>query len=138
MHRITIILYLICTLTGFLNANSHDTFSRVVSREELAQAGVLRISDVLALVETWQVSSLSGYLHQTSVNSLSPYGQELLAVYLDGQEITPDLLNMVNLESIPLDVSAIDSIVFTSIPKRMKGGALTSGGSINIYSLKKI
>ncbi|MBT4716102.1 MAG: hypothetical protein HOB84_15135 [Candidatus Marinimicrobia bacterium] len=138
MHRITIILYLICTLTGFLNANSHDTFSRVVSREELAQAGVLRISDVLALVETWQVSSLSGYLHQTSVNSLSPYGQELLAVYLDGQEITPDLLNMVNLESIPLDVSAIDSIVFTSIPKRMKGGALTSGGSINIYSLKKV
>ncbi|MBT5267856.1 MAG: hypothetical protein HOL70_00235, partial [Candidatus Marinimicrobia bacterium] len=138
MHRITIILYLICTLTGFLNANSHDTFSRVVSREELAQAGVLRISDVLALVETWQVSSLSGYLHQTSVNSLSPYGQELLAVYLDGQEITPDLLNMVNLESIPLDVSAIDSIVFTSIPKRMKGGALTSGGSINIYSLRKV
>ena len=123
---------------GFLSAGNHGAFSRVVSREELAQTGILRISDVLSLVELWQVSSLSGYLHQTSVNSLNPYGQELVAVYLDGQEITPDLLNMVNLESIPLDVSAIDSIVFTSIPKRMGDGALKSSGTINIYSLNKV
>jgi hypothetical protein len=138
MRRITIISFLTCMFLGFLSAGDHGAFSRVVSREELAQAGVLRISDVLSLVELWQVSSLSGYLYQTSVNSLSPYGQELIAVYLDGQEITPDLLNMVNLESIPLDVSAIDSIVFTSIPKRMGDGALQSGGTINIYSLKKV
>jgi hypothetical protein len=123
---------------GFLNASSNDAFSRVVSREELAQSGILRMSDILSLVELWQTSSLSGYLHQTSVNSLNPYGQELIAVYLDGQEITPDLLNMVNLESIPLDVSAIDSIVFASIPKRMGDGALQSGGTINIYSLRKV
>jgi hypothetical protein len=138
MRRISIISGLTCVMLGFLSAGNNDAFSRVVSREELAQAGVLRISDILSLVELWQVSSLSGYLHQTSVNSLNSYGQELIAVYLDGQEITPDLLNMVNLESIPLDVSAIDSIVFTSIPKRMGDGALKSGGSINIYSLKKV
>jgi hypothetical protein len=122
---------------GFLIAGNNDAFSRSVSREELAQAGIMRISNALSLVELWQVSTLSGYLHQTSVNSLNPFGQELIAIYLDGQEITPDLLNMVNLESIPLDVSAIDSIVFTNIPKRMDDGALQSGGSIHIYSLKK-
>jgi hypothetical protein len=123
---------------GYLSAKTHDAFTTVVSRDELAQSGILRISDVLSQAEHWQTASLSGYLHQTSVNGLSPFGQEQIAVYFDGQDITPDLLNMVDLESLPLDISAIDSIVFTSIPKRMGDGSLRLGGSIDIYSLKKV
>lgn len=115
-----------------------DSFSTVISSEELTQAGIVRISDILTMADLWQTSSLSGFIHQVSVNGLSAFGHEQIAVYLDGQELTPNLLNMVSLESLPLDVSAIDSIVFDNIPKRMGDGALKSGGVINIYSRKRV
>ncbi|MCK5087205.1 MAG: hypothetical protein KAQ90_06780, partial [Melioribacteraceae bacterium] len=87
---------------------------KILKQDDLKSAGIINISDILTLVNDWQLSSIDGYSYAVSPNNLSPYQTQNLIVTVDGQRYDLNNQDFINLNLIPLSIDQIDSVIIIS------------------------
>lgn len=106
---------------------------QVIPVETLRSAGVRRLSDILALVDGWDIGTINGFTWEVSPRGLSSFGRPTWAVMLDGQPVDLDIFGVRSLERLPVSPGQIDSVVILSAPA-VRNGQFVEGGLILIHS----
>ena len=106
---------------------------QLITVETLREAGVCRLSDILALVDGWDISTINGFTWEASPRGLSSFGRPTWAVMLDGQPVDLDIFAVRSLDRLPVSLGQIDSIVILSTPA-VQNGQFVEGGLIRIHS----
>ena len=100
---------------------------QVITGEEIRQAGLTRLGDVLLLVDDWSVNSTDGYVWQVSPNGLSSLGRQSWSVYINGQQYRLRTIDRQQLNFLPVTLTEIDSVEVYSLPRLVHGEFVTSG-----------
>ena len=95
--------------------------------EDLRQSGLMRLSDIFLLTDSWDVSTIDGITYQASPIGISSYQHQDWKVFLNGTPIDIDIFGTKALDRIPVDLSQIDHIRISSQPAVIAGQKATSG-----------
>jgi len=132
------ILFILLHLSIFAQGNfqtDSQVQQKILKQDDFKSAGIINISDILTLVNDWQLSSIDGYSYAVSPNNLSPYQNQNLIVTVDGQRYDMNNQDFINLNLIPLSIDQIDSVIIISSPQ-LFNNEFTAGGLINIITKK--
>ena len=105
----------------------------VVTREMIEEAGLLRLGEVVRLAPGWNATTVDDFTWRAAPRGLAPGAEDLWVLLLDGMRVEPGALGVASLERLPVDLTAIDSIVFVSSPAPA-GEVFAPGGSIHIHT----
>ena len=114
-------------------STSYANRNQVITSDEIEAAGVTRLSDLFELVDGWYVLSLNGYNYRASVNGLSPTRQPLWTLIIDDHEVDLRVMEMQNLNLLPLHISQIKRVEVTNKPV-FENGVVTTAGLIRLYT----
>ncbi len=120
----------LCTFVA-CGLETSGVHAQILTAEDLAQAGVTRLSDILELADDWVGSSTEGY-HWAMV----PLGTSWEAspdwdLYIDGQPLGIQALNHQSLNILPIAISEICAVHLHSTPTLING-TIASGGAIDL------
>ena len=106
--------------------------AQVLTADDLARAGIVRLSDLLELADDWVGSSTEGY-HWT----VAPLGTSWEAspdwrLFLDGHPLHLHALNQQSLNALPVTLEEICEVHLHATPVLVDGG-LVHGGAIQIH-----
>lgn len=104
---------------------------QVIRADEIAAAGLTRLSDVFQLVDGWYTTSVEGYSWHASAAGLAPADAAAWTVLVDGQPVDPGVLGVRNLDLLPLHLAQVDSIVVVSEPDT-RFGVFAPAGLLHI------
>lgn len=93
----------------------------------------MRLGEIVRLARRWDVVTVDEYTWRAAAGALAPLEDDAWAVTLDGHEIESSLLGVLALERLPLDLGAVDSVVFSAAPA-LAAGALRGGGLLEIHT----
>ncbi len=105
--------------------------AQVLTAEDLVQAGVARLSDILELTEDWVRSSTEGYHWNIAPLGASWEATPDWRLFIDGQPIDLHALNQQSLNVLPLAITEICEVRLHTHPVVVHG-ILASGGAIQI------
>ncbi len=103
----------------------------VITREEIAHAGIARLSDVFRLSDRWYAYTVDGYTWHAQASGLAPASNPRWALIIDDIPVELGLFGIKNLDSAPIHVNEIACIVMTARPS-VVAGALRQSGTIHI------
>lgn len=105
----------------------------VVTREMIEQAGILRIGEVVRLAPQWNAATVDDFTWRTAPRGLAPANEDAWVLLVDGRPIEAGALGVASLEHLPLDLVAIDSIVFISSPV-LEDGSFAHAGLVHVHT----
>ncbi len=103
---------------------------QVIKQEDIAQAGITRPGDLLALIEGWHHYSLDGYRWYAGND---PFSTNQWLLFLDDQLLALDFFNLRHLNALPVSIEQIDSLVITTGPAAWQG-EYAEAGIMRIYT----
>lgn len=135
--RKMLITFLI-TFLVLINAETNSTElkngnSTTITKDEIQQSGLMRLSDLFLLIDSWDVSTIDGITYQASPLGLNSYQHQEWKIFLNGNPIDIDFFGTKALDRIPVDLGQIDSIRIINQPG-IYAGQKTTGGIIDIYT----
>lgn len=116
-----------------LAAAADSGWGQTVTAEQIRQAGVFRLGEVLRLADGWDIMTVDEYTWRAVPAGLVPFEREAWAVLVDGLPVNPELLGVTALERLPLDLDAIDSLEFVHMP-RLASGIFADRGLVRIHT----
>ncbi|MCP4704101.1 MAG: TonB-dependent receptor [candidate division Zixibacteria bacterium] len=125
MKKIIIILFFILFCSPVSNSSAY---------EDIRQSGMLRLSDIFLLSDSWDVSTIDGITYQASPMGFSSYQHQDWKVFLNGIPIDIDIFGTKSLDRVPVDLSQVGHIKITSGPGIYAGQKIT-GGIIDISTI---
>jgi|GEM_PF-5339677 len=106
---------------------------RVVYAEDIERSGILRLSELLRLVDDWSITSVDDYVWQYNAGNLSDFSNQHLEILVDGQPFYLGVLTAVDLNALPVGLAVIDSVEFFSTPQLVRG-SFSDRGLIHIHT----
>lgn len=103
---------------------------RVITADELRQAGLRRLSDVLQLVEAWDVTTVDDFTWLVHARASSPYDADGWTVMVDGLEVEADALVPSSLDRLPVALNDLERVEVITTPARYHG-RIRLGGVLN-------
>ncbi len=125
----------ILTITDIVAEELPATDLKVISSEEIQNAGITRIADILFLVDGWNLSTIDGYTWQVSANNLSSYQAQNWIVMLDGQRFELNSFDCKILNFLPVTIQQIDYVEIICTPG-IHNGEFTEKGLIHFHTKK--
>ncbi len=114
--------------------NAADDFTnQLISSQEIAEAGLFRLSDLFMLVDNWDGMTIDGFSWGYSVNGLSPEMSSRWIVMIDGQRMDVASFDLKSINTLPISISSVDSIRIISTPQ-IHEGEFSDGGLIHFYT----
>ena len=105
----------------------------VVTRRMIEEAGLLRLGEIVQLAPAWHAATVDDFTWRAAPRGLAAGAEDGWVLLLDGTRIELGALGVASLERLPIDLLAIDSIVFVSAPA-LAAGSLAQAGSIHIHT----
>jgi hypothetical protein len=105
----------------------------VVTREMIEHAGILRIGEVVRLAPQWNAATVDDFTWRTAPRGFAPGNEDAWILLVDGRPIEAGALGVASLEHLPLDLVAIDSIVFVSSPV-LEDGSFAPAGLVHVHT----
>lgn len=105
----------------------------VVTRDMIEDAALLRLGEVVRLAPEWSAATVDDFTWRAAPRGLGPGAEDAWTLLVDGRPVEIGALGVASLERLPLDLAAIDSIVFVSSPT-LEGGIFASAGLVHIYT----
>ena len=109
----------------------HDR--QIISAETIRNAGITRLSEIVLLVDAWDVTSIDGFTFAASARGSSSFQRQSWFVMIDGQEVDLNLFGARSLNRVPIALGQIDSIEIVSTP-RIREGQFIDSGLIHIHT----
>ncbi|MGE5927742.1 MAG: TonB-dependent receptor [Gemmatimonadota bacterium] len=131
--RLTAALAVLAAGSRPARAQAAGAGREVVSREMIEEAGLLRLGEVVRLAPSWHVSTVDDFTWRAAPRGLAPPVEDTWVLLVDGREMELGALGTASLERLPLDLAAIDSIVFDAAPA-VVAGTFAPAGSIHIHT----
>ena len=107
--------------------------NHIITADMIRCAGLIRLSDIFNLVVDWDVVSIEGFKWIVSANGLSSFQKQKWLLLVDGQRMDVDLINIKNLNMLPLSIDQIDSVEIISTPQIFMG-EFVENGLIHFYT----
>ncbi|GIV62273.1 MAG: hypothetical protein KatS3mg044_1139 [Rhodothermaceae bacterium] len=120
-------LFAFVLLASCLRTTRAQPATLVLDAETLEAAGVVRLTDLLPLIDAWQAVSLEGYTAALSAGGLAPFQAQAWTVMIDGLPVSPASPGSASLNALPLHVLQIDSVTVVSRPVVVNGVPATAG-----------
>ena len=108
---------------------------QVFTAEDLAQAGVIRLGDIFALVDGWTANSTSGYSWDAAVVGTAPFGPASWKVFLDGNYMDLRLLNGQDINTLAISVTEVCRVEIHSRPAFI-AGVFAPAGAIHVHACR--
>lgn len=106
---------------------------QIIHRHEIELSGATRLSDLLLLIADWQVSTTDGFVWDVAAGGLSGFQGQDWMILLNGQRMDVNLLDINNINMLPVSVDQIDSLKAFSSPQ-LHYGEITDRGLIHIFT----
>ena len=74
---------------------------QIITADDIAQAGLARLSDLFMLLDDWHATSVEGYAFDVSANGLAAAQEAAWLVLVDGNPVDLRILNAQNLNTLP-------------------------------------
>lgn len=134
-HSFRMLLLWIVLILGAFTAPLHAAMHgrEVISRQEIRDAGISRLSDIVLLADSWSSMTIDGFTRYTQPGVLQPFEGQDYAVLVDGVPIDLQLFDSQMLNRLPFTVSDIDSVEFFNQPG-LHEGIFTDRGLIHIHT----
>lgn len=110
---------------------------QVITAEEIAQAGVARLSDIFDLLDGWTASSTDGYAWDVSAMGLAPYQDASWLLLVDDVPLDLRVLGRQNINTLALSITQVDSISVISRPAVI-AGRFAPAGVIHIHTRRPV
>ena len=107
-----------------------EAASRVFTATELRQAGTVRLSDIFRLLDTWSTSFLDEYTWHAAPAASAPDAQ--WKVLINEQLYAAGTLGLQNINTLPIHLAQVDSVVVTRRPVAVSG-LVASAGLLHFY-----
>ena len=104
----------------------------VVTREMIEDAGILRLGEVVRLAPGWNAATVDDFTWRAAPRGLAAGAEDAWLLLLDGNRVELGALGVESLERVPVDITSIDSIVFTASPA-LAAGSFAPAGTIHIH-----
>lgn len=125
------IVLLLCVQTAPLFAGMHGR--EVIHRQEIRDAGITRVGDIVLLADNWLTASIDGFTYFSQPGVLQPFEGQDYTVLVDGVPVDLQLFDSQMLNRLPISISDIDSVEFFSQPG-LHEGIFTDRGLIHIHT----
>lgn len=99
----------------------------------IEQAGILRIGEAVRLAPQWNSATVDDFTWRTAPRGLAPGSEDAWALLVDGRPVEAGALGVASLEHLPLDLVAVDSIVFVSSPV-LEDGTFAHRGLVHVHT----
>ncbi|MCB2200388.1 hypothetical protein KQI63_13350 [bacterium] len=114
-----------------LQATMHGR--EVIHRQDILDAGITRLGDVVLLADSWSTSTMDGFTHFASPGVLQPFEGQDYTVLIDGVPVDLQLFDSQMLNRLPISINEIDSVEFFNQPG-LHEGIFTDRGLIHIHT----
>jgi hypothetical protein len=134
-RRSALTLLLLGAAATSVVAQGPDTsaFVRVISAETLRKAGVIRLSEVLRLVDDWDAATQDEFFWTVTPAGGPQPGAPRWVVLVDGQRKDLELLGIASLARLPVPLETIDRVELRRTAV-LAGGELVTGGVIHFHT----
>lgn len=93
----------------------------------LAAAGLIRIGDLLLLLDDWYLNTLDGYSWTASPNGSIPFLKQNWQLFLDGFKMNLATFDLTHLNMLGLAPNLVDSVTVLRFPQLYQGEFVESG-----------
>ncbi len=111
------------------------TGGRIITGQEIREAGITRLGDLIQIIEEWDSASLDGYNWIVSPSGLDHFQHQRWQAAVDGRVIDINLMGINSLARLPVNLNQIDYIEIISEPY-LGEGFWAEGGLLNIVTRK--
>ena len=130
IHSLPLVLLLLSLLAaGSLRAQPADPLPgvQIITDDDIAQAGLARLSDLFTLIDEWHATSTEGYAWEASANGLAATQETAWILLVDGNPVDLRILNMQNINTLPLSLGEIDYVEVHNTPTFLAGLFVQAG-----------
>jgi hypothetical protein len=127
-----LLLTAVSPLRAPAQAPDSSSFVRVISAETLRKAGVVRLAEMLRLVDDWDVTTQDEFVWSGGPSGGAP-GVARRIVLVDGRRMELDLFGVSSLARLPVPIETIDRVEVVRTPV-LAGGELAGDGVIHLYT----
>ncbi len=127
-----IALLVLAILPGRTVAQSTSR-SQIITGAEIELAGIVKLADIVYLVQDKSMTSVDGFTYQMSLGGYAPNDARSWSVFIDGHKISVGVLETQGLNLIGVPISSIDSVVVTGEPG-FRNGRFERSSTLEIYT----
>jgi len=108
---------------------------RILTAEEIEQAGLARLSDLFTLLDAWYATSVEGYAWDVSANGLAAAQEAAWVVLVDGNPVDLRILDAQNLNTLPLPLTEVAYVEVHNTPTFVHG-VFAQAGVLHLHTRK--
>lgn len=105
--------------------------SEVITRDEILNAGLARLSEIFRLSDRWFAATIDGYSWYAQVSGLSPLSNPRWAVLINGVPMDIGLFDTMSLDVLPIHIQEVECVELISHP-HTAAGRLFQAGAVHI------
>ena len=94
---------------------------QVILAEEIAQAGLVRLSDLFFLIDDWSSTSIDGYAVEATATGLSAAREVGWIILVNGTPVDLRILDAQNLNTLPVSLTEIEYVEVYNTPAFVNG-----------------
>lgn len=128
-----LLLTLLGALPVPLAAQDASPWVTTYTSDDLAQAGVTRLSDLFLLLENTAAYSVDGYTWQAALNGLSFADNNTWLLIVDGVPQDYATFGVQNINALPFHVSDVSRITISRVPTQTHG-VFAQSGVIHVHT----
>ena len=104
-----------------------SAFTRVITGETLRKAGVIRLAEMLRLVDDWDAATQDEFVWSAIPAGETPSAAPRWLVLVDGHRLELDVLGSLSLARVPVPLESIDRVEFERTASFAAGQLATAG-----------
>ncbi|MBT4333395.1 MAG: hypothetical protein HOD64_08955, partial [Candidatus Cloacimonetes bacterium] len=97
--------------------NSSDThFSQIITKDDIESSGIVRISEILLLIDDTRIISHEGFTWKASISGLSSYQNQSWLIKIDDILYNRNIFDVNNLNMLPITIRDILYVEIYNVP----------------------
>ncbi len=107
--------------------------TRILTADDIEQAGVARLSDLFRLLDDWYGVSVEGFAWDVSANALAPLQEPSWLLLVDHQPVDLRMLDAQNVNLLPISPAEIAYVEVVNAPT-MVSGVFAQAGVLHLHT----
>ena len=124
-----------CVLFALPLSTAAQPGVQILTDEDLAQAGVVRLGDIFALADGWTANSTAGYSWDAAAAGTAPFGPASWKVFLDDSHVDLRLLGGQDINTLAISVTEVCRVEIHSRPTFV-AGVFAGSGAIHFHTCR--
>ena len=118
--------------------NSSDThFSQIITKDDIESSGIVRVSEILLLIDDTRVISHEGFTWKASINGLSSYQNQNWLIKIDNILYNRNIFDVNNLNMLPITIRDILYVEIYNVPS-LSNSDFVENGLIHFHTDRSI